>query len=74
MRDTNPTAKALQIKIQRRLSGVERLCLAFEMSLAAREMSLARLRRQHPEWSDAELNRELLRYAFAPKSLPPVLK
>lgn len=74
MRDTSSKAEALQAGIQRRLSGSERLSLAFEMSLATREMSLARLRRQHPEWSDAELRRELLRYAFSPNSLPPVLK
>ncbi len=74
MRDTSPTAEALQTEIHRRLSGAERLRLAFEMSLVAREMSLARLRRQHPEWSDAELKRELLRYSFPPNLGPPVLK
>jgi hypothetical protein len=74
MRDTSPTAEALQTEIHRRLSGAERLRLAFEMSLVAREMSLARLRRQHPEWSDAELKRELLRYSFPPNLCPPVLK
>lgn len=74
MVDTSPTAAALQTRIHRRLPGTIRLQVAMEMSLAAREMSLARLRRQHPEWSDAELKRELVRYSFEPGTLPAVLR
>jgi hypothetical protein len=64
----------VQTGIHRRLSGPERLELAFQLSLAAREMSLARLRKAHPEWSDAQLKRELLRYSFLPRPLPPGIK
>lgn len=74
MNDTSPEAAALQASIQRRLTGVERLRLALEMSYAARELALARLRREHPEWSDWELKRELLRYAFGSAPLPPLLR
>lgn len=73
MTDTSPTVAALQARIHRSLTGCERLRIAIEMSLAARELSLARLRRQHPEWSDAELRRELVRYSFPPGTLPPGL-
>jgi hypothetical protein len=72
--DTNPDAVALQISIQRRLTGPERLCLALEMSDAARHLALARLKRDHPDWSDWELKRELLRYAFGSAPLPPLLR
>ena len=74
MRDTSAEAIAIQARIHRSLSGAERLDLAFEMSLAARELSLARLQEAHPEWSDAELRRELLRYSYSGSPLPPALK
>ena len=74
MTDTSPEAAALQISIQRKLTGAERLQLALDMSYAARELALARLRREHPDWSDWELKRELLRYAFGSAPLPAPLR
>ena len=64
MSDTSPEAEALQARIHRRLTGAERLQLAFDMSEWARALCLTRLRRAHPEWTDGDLKRELLRYAF----------
>ena len=72
--DTSSAASARQIEVLRRLSGSDRLRLALEISLAARHMTLARLHRQHPEWSDADATRELIRYAFDPDPLPPSLR
>ncbi len=72
--DTSPAARALQTKIQRRLTGAERLLLALEMSLSTRELSLARLRQRYPKWSEEDLRRELLRYAFPSRELPPALR
>ena len=74
MSDTSPEAAALQIQVQRKLTGAQRLELAFEMSLLARELCLTRLRLQHPEWKDDELKREMLRYAFPSTVLPPPLR
>ena len=68
--DTSRDAAALQTSIHRRLTGSQRLRVALDMSLDARELSLTRLRRQHPDWSEADLKRELLRYAFLPAPLP----
>lgn len=34
--------------------------MAIEMSELARDLCLSRLRGQHPDWSDAELQRELM--------------
>jgi hypothetical protein len=45
-----------------------------DMCDIAREMTLTRLRFQHPDWSAAELNRELVRYAFLPGRLPTRLR
>lgn len=74
MQDTDPAAAALQTTIHRRLTGVERLGLALEMSSFVRTLALTRLRQQHPDWSEHELRRELLRYAFLSAPLPPPLR
>ena len=46
MNDTSPEAAEVQASVLRRLTGVERLDLAFEMSLFARELALTRRRRR----------------------------
>lgn len=79
MSDTSLAAEALQARIHRGLTGVERLQLAFDMSEWARELCVARLRRMHPEWTDRDLKRELVRYAFLSDDgtgaeLPPPLR
>jgi len=68
--DTTRAAKALQLEIQRSMSEEQRLLLAFEMSLFARELCRAGIRQKHPDWSEAQLDRELLRLAFFPAPLP----
>jgi hypothetical protein len=74
MSDTSPEAAAIQATIHRRMTGEQRLALAVEMSEFARELATARLRQEHPDWSEWEIRRELLRYAFAGQPLPPILR
>lgn len=79
MNDTSPAAEEIQARIYRRMTGPQRLALALEMSELARELAIARLRRAHLDWTDRELTRELLRYAFlavdgAPAELPLPLR
>jgi len=50
------------------------MLLAFEMSEFARELARAGIRHDHPEWSEAQVARELLRLAFFPKPLPAWLE
>ena len=71
--DTSPAAQAVQLDIQRSMSGEQRLLLAYEMSMFGRELNRARLRDEHPEWTEAQIARELLRLAFFPRPLPPGL-
>jgi hypothetical protein len=52
------------------MSGEQRLLLALDMSLFARELAKEGVRRDHPEWTEAQVARELLRLAFLPSSLP----
>jgi Rv0078B-related antitoxin len=68
--DTSPAAQAVQADIHRSMSGEQRLLLAFEMSMFARELSRARICQEHPDWTEAQIARELLRLALLPASLP----
>jgi len=70
-RDTSDEAARQQLEAQRRLGEAGRIRIAIDMSLTARALAAARLRRDHPEWSEADVTRQLLRYAFAPGNLPP---
>lgn len=72
--DTSREASEVQLKVQRSMSGEQRLLLAFEMSLFARELASARIRIDHPEWDKARVARELLRIAFLPDALPARLR
>ena len=72
--DTDPAAQAVQLEAQRALSGEQRLLLAFEMSLFTRELAKEGIRREHPEWPEEQLARELLRLAFLPAPLPAPLR
>lgn len=68
--DTSPAAQAVQLEIQRAMSGEQRILLAFEVSLFARELTKEGIRREHPEWPEARVARELLRVTFFPAPLP----
>jgi hypothetical protein len=72
--DTSPAAAALQARAVERLTMEQRLDLAFEMSLMARELARSRLRLEHPDWDERRLDREMLRLAFLPDDLPPGLE
>ncbi len=72
--DTTPEAKALQIRIQSAMTGEQRITLAYEMSMFARDLAKEGIRCDHPEWTEAQIARELLRLAFLPEPLPPGLK
>jgi hypothetical protein len=68
--DTTPEARAVQTRIQQSMSGEQRLLTALEMSDLTRELARARIRREHPEWAEHQVIRELLRIAFLPAPLP----
>jgi hypothetical protein len=68
--DTSPEAQSVQLEILRAMSGEQRILLAFEMCLFARELAKEGIRREHPDWSEEQVARELLRLAFFPAPLP----
>ena len=71
--DTTPEARAKQEEILRAMTGEQRMMLAYEMSMFVREIMREGIRRDHPDWTEAQIRRELLRRAFFPKPLPPGL-
>jgi hypothetical protein len=70
MSDTTPEAKAIQEEALRNMTGKQRLLLAWDMSLFARELARAGIRQEHPDWTEAQVARQLLRLAFLPAPLP----
>lgn len=61
--DTTLEVLALQVEAWRRMSPGARVELAWEMSEAARSLLLARLRSEHPDWTDREARAEGVRLA-----------
>lgn len=66
--DTTPEAAAVQEEIFRRMTSSQRLRMALEMSESIRNVALAGVRLRHPEFSEEECSRELVRimYGFVP--------
>ena len=60
-RDTSAAARRIQIEALRRLDGPTRLQMALRMSDDSREITLAGIRHRHPDWTDDDVHRELLR-------------
>ena len=60
----------MQLERIRAMSSEERILRAFEMSIFARQLVQDAVRREHPEWAESRVARELLRRAFSPAPLP----
>jgi hypothetical protein len=56
------------------MSGEERVLLAYEMSIFVREIMREGIRRDHPDWTEAETAKEMLVRAFFPAPLPAWLQ
>ena len=74
MTDTSPEARAKQDEILCAMTGEQRMTLAYEMSMFVRELMREGIRRDHPDWTEAQIARELLRRAFFPAPLPAWLQ
>jgi len=72
-RDTSPEAWSVRLAVLRRLTGAQKVEIAIDMSEFVRELALAGLRRQHPEWSEKEVQLGLMRRWYRGVSLPDSL-
>ena len=68
--DTTPEIEAMQICVLRSMTMEQHLEAALEISLLSRELTKAGVRRDHPDWSGKEIEREVQRLAFFPQLLP----
>ena len=59
--DTTADAAAIQLEIYRKLSGQDRVRIGHQMSLDARAITLAAIRRRHPDYDDATARWALFR-------------
>ena len=57
--DTTDAAWQTQLAIFRRMTGAERVAMAFEMSDSARAITVAGIRHRHPDWADDQVRDEL---------------
>lgn len=71
--DTSPAAKQRQKEIFAAMSGEERILRMLEGSLLVREFAKSKIRADHPEWTEAQVARELLRLQFLPGKIPSSL-
>jgi hypothetical protein len=60
--DTTPDAWERHIASIRRLTGPERVAMAWSMSEAARELSAAGIRHRHPDWTSEQVADALLEH------------
>jgi len=62
--DTTPRAAAIQLQLYRQAGPSRRAQIAVELSDAARETTLAGIRRRHPEYSEREVALSFLRIVY----------
>jgi hypothetical protein len=60
-RDTTPEAHRKQMEILRKLSPERRALISFELSNNVRQIAMDGIRKQHPEFTETQISRELLR-------------
>lgn len=63
-------ANEIQLSILRKMSNAQRLRLACEMSDLAHGLCRARIQQEHPDWTEAQVTREMVRSAFIPQPSP----
>ena len=52
------------------MSGEQRLKIALDICKVTRAFTKAGIRSEHPDWSEEQINRELVRLAFFPRGRP----
>ncbi len=59
--DTDPEAHTVQMDAYRRMTGVERSAIMFRLNEMARNITAAGIRARHPDYSEQQVSRALLR-------------
>lgn len=72
--DTSPVANDIQLNILRKMSGIERLRKAIDLSEFARKLAFARIERDLPGLTRARLIQEFLRCVLSQNDCSRFLK
>ena len=59
--DTDPKAHAVQMNAYRRMTGAQRSATMFHLNEMARNIAAAGIRARHPDYSEKQVGRALLR-------------
>lgn len=59
--DTAPEARAAHIEVLRRMGSAGRAAMAFELTRAMRQTVRAGIRQRHPDYTEEEVHRALMR-------------
>ena len=62
--DTSADADRAQLEVYRRMTGAQRLKIALDMSEFVRECAKSRIRKRHPEMTEEQVARELIREMY----------
>jgi hypothetical protein len=72
--DTSPAVKKRLMEMEAAMTGEQHILWALEASILVREFTKAGIRESHPDWTEEQLGRELLRQQFLPAELPAGLR
>lgn len=64
--DTTVEAWEVQLEILRRMSGPDRVAMAFDMTDAARALTEAGIRHRHPDWDEGQVKDALMELLLGP--------
>ena len=62
--DTSADADRAQFEVYRQMTGAQRLRIALDMSEFVRECAKSHIRKRHPEMTEQEVTRELIREMY----------
>lgn len=68
--DTKPEIQAMQDRIIMSMTGEQRLKAALEVCQLSRAFVRAGIKKDHPDWSQTDLDREFIRLLFFPGKPP----
>lgn len=68
--DTDPKIEAMQLERLRSMTGEQRLLMGIDISDLSRALMKAGVKREHPDWSEKQIVREVMRLVFFPQPLP----
>jgi len=71
--DTTPEAHRKQIEILRKMSPEQRAITSLELSDNVRQIAMAGIKKQHPDFTDTQIRRELLRRLVGDKLFQKII-